>query len=138
MILLPGLSGEEAKFSWGPLGGKRDILVDSSHLYYLNKKRELVVVSKSTALGLSQEAPAKLTLRGLPAPMRFLDENTICIGNGFELLFVDIRDRKKPPNQEKRPPRRGGRIGDTQLLCSQLAHSSRLPKAGACNPFEGR
>jgi len=100
-----------ARYTWGSLGGKRQMAQDSGHIYYVRgvkdpktKKQhnELCVVTKAElreqakSIGNPPEPIGRLKLSGMPEAMAWIAPQTLCVSSGNHLAFVSIGDKKSP------------------------------------------
>jgi hypothetical protein len=98
--LLPEEGPPHARYTFGTLGGKRQLAQDSSRLYGLSTQGELLVFEKPEVLGPpAARTPApvgKLKLEGVPEALEWVDGHTLCVGTGNHLAFVDVSAPSRP------------------------------------------
>ncbi len=94
--------GPHARYTFGILGGQRQVLTAGGRLCWLNPQGEVCIAPKPalTPGGAEIAAPApavKLKLSGIPQALEWIDEGrTLAVGTGKHIAFVDVRDGAAP------------------------------------------
>ena len=126
-ILSLPLSAESlyARFTFGPLSGKRQMTQDARRLYCLTKAAELRIFDKLAIRSRMKdigEPPApvgKLKLKGVPETLDWTGPKTLCIGTGNHLVLVDVSNPKSPKL-----------LSETQIAKRELDGTSEVRRIG--------